>query len=141
MKAVQRFEAKDGRLFPSADACLRWEGIIDECATAIKPLGTRRAGSNGFIQHKPRVILATKTRLLQLAAIHCGPDPVFTMDPACVHPFSIAGRLIDESGIDPLQRAWNRICCIDEHGREWERPYFALNPGTGKNVCLNPGEV
>jgi hypothetical protein len=27
--------------------------------------------------------------------------------------------------------------CIDESGKEWGQPYFAVNPDKGENICLN----
>jgi hypothetical protein len=36
-------------------------------------------------------------------------------------------RMLD-GGHAPLDRAYNRLCCIDEQNREWNQPYFAMNP-------------
>lgn len=50
---------------------------------------------------------------------------VFQHPAADIHPFSVAGRVLDSG---PLSRAWWRFMCIDEQWREWEQPYFARNP-------------
>lgn len=48
----------------------------------------------------------------------------------------IAGRYFND-GNDHLYRLWNRVMATDDAFREWGQPYFALNPGKGKNKQLN----
>jgi hypothetical protein len=45
------------------------------------------------------------------------------------------GRMLD-GGHDPLGRAYSRLCSIDDQNREWNQPYFALNPSEGVPVCV-----
>lgn len=139
MKIMIRYETKDGKSFTSEHVAKKWEAMIDECAAAIAPLGNLEPGrgGEGYIQDDPAVVLKVKSRLMRIAA-EMDSHPVFKMDPAAVHPMSIAGRILSEYGDHPLALAWNRLCRIDDQAREWEQPYFALNPGTGKNVRLNP---
>lgn len=37
---------------------------------------------------------------------------------------------------DPLRIAYLRLCAIDADNREWEQPYYAINPGEGEMVCV-----
>ncbi len=45
-----------------------------------------------------------------------------------VHPSNIASRFIDDSDCTPLKSAWWRLQCIDDKYREFNQPFYALNP-------------
>jgi len=53
----------------------------------------------------------------------------------------IIGRYLDDCGNNEISKTWTRFMCIDDHYREWEQPYFAINYGKFWNVqpcyCLN----
>ena len=42
------------------------------------------------------------------------------------HP-SWFGRMLD-GGHRPLERAYGRLCCIDDLSREWNQPYYVAHP-------------
>lgn len=50
------------------------------------------------------------------------------------HP-SWFGRMLD-GGHEPLAKGYTRLCCIDSQLREWNQPYYAMNPGTGELTCV-----
>ena len=39
----------------------------------------------------------------------------------------IIGRYLDDCGNNEISKTWTRFMCIDDHYREWEQPYFAIN--------------
>lgn len=140
MKITSRFETKDGKLFADEGEAIKWERLIDDCASAVKPLGTLRPDSNGanYVQHDAATVLAVKTALLEIAKPYFLNTPHFQGDPAKIHPMGVVGRYIDDSDLRPLNSVWWMISVIDDEGREWGQPFYALNPGGGKLVCLNP---
>lgn len=50
--------------------------------------------------------------------------------------FGWIGRYFDDGGHNCLYEAWSRLRCIDEKGREWGQPYYALNPEKGEQKSL-----
>jgi hypothetical protein len=139
MRLINRYEAKDGRLFTDQSSCIKWELLIDDCSDTMKLFGSEPPpNGQGYVQHDPATVLEVKTRLLKIAYPYFKWHDVFRADPATVHPMGIAGRIISDSDISPIRHAWNRLCCIDDQSREWDQPYFALHPMEGKQVRLNP---
>ena len=49
---------------------------------------------------------------------------------------SIIGRYLDDAGTNAVYSAWYRFMSMDDLYREWGQPYYALNPGTGKQNQL-----
>ncbi len=137
MKPVTRLQANDGTEWATEREATIRDALLDEIKQAtsllLTPVGNRR----GYVQQDPARVLAFKVRLIEIGHKHgiLGTDVL--AEASRVHPHSIVGRYIDDSGCRPIGDAWTRLMCIDEQGREWEQPYYALNPGKGPDVCLN----
>jgi hypothetical protein len=131
MKAVTVYEAADGSRWNTPDACMRRDQDILEVAKAMLPLGQERSlESHEYIQRSGAVCLQVKRDLIEIAKKSYPPKdyPVFQNDPDAIHPWSNAGRVISDTD-GPLSTAWRRLMLINwENFREYQQPYFALNP-------------
>lgn len=138
MKTILRYQANDGAIFDSAEACTRYEDLCAE-VTAIMaqlislPLSERCHFGNGggYIQQDPETFKKVRRSLLKLAQREC-PHKWIDQSIAddSIDP-SWAGRIISDCSA-PISRGWYRISCTDKRFREWGQPYFALNPSKGK---------
>lgn len=132
MKALMIYESSDGCRFNTADDCLKYEQIAAAVADAMTPLGKRESLGNGkWIQHERDNCLQAKRGLVAICRmVFKGRDfPVFNNDPDEIHPCSAAGRIINDCGPNCLDRAWNRLMCINwDNFREYDQPFFALHP-------------
>ena len=147
MKVITKFKAVDGTEFNSENECLEYENLIkkvDNIMKALPPLpkddGCRFSNGEGFVQHNKTNLRKVQINLLELMKKHIDHKWIQqTIDDENVHP-SYVGRLIDDYGIRPLNKAWYRFMCIDKLGREWGQPYFASNPEkASKMVCVGGG--
>lgn len=131
MKAVTRFMTDDGTVFDDEDACREYERDAADCDLAMMLLGRDRSlSSTQYVQHSRDVCLEAKRALLAVARRRLSPDthPVLRCDDDAIHPMSFVARLIDDSGVRCLQRAWWRLCRINwDSYREYEQPYFATH--------------
>jgi hypothetical protein len=66
------------------------------------------------------------TPSLACATAQYPSEAIFAHDAMEIHPFSYAGRFLDDAG-GPLRRVWSRFMCHHD-GWMYEQPYFALNP-------------
>lgn len=141
MKIKSIFEASDGRRFDDANSCEEHQRMIDAVRKATRPLGKiHKHIYDGWVQHDPEVVNRVKHDLLMLA------KPLFKSFPKIlqqiekdtdkIHPMSIVGRILDDSGSE-INPAWRRLCCIDSKGREFDQPYFALNGPDRRHKRLN----
>jgi hypothetical protein len=69
---------------------------------------------------------AAKTAVVELCRALYPREAVFQHDPMEIHPFSYAGRLLNEAG-GPLDRVWRMFMCYRD-GWLYEQPYYASNP-------------
>lgn len=74
----------------------------------------------------PDAFRAAKMAVVGLCRRECPTWDIFNNNPMEIHPFSFAGRLLDEVG-GPLRRVWHLFMCHRD-GWMYEQPYFALNP-------------
>lgn len=129
MKIVTMYEAVDGTQFRTAAEAERRDALISEIALALAPLGVRRPSAYEFIRHDAKVLRGVKGALLAIARRELPGFPDVWRHPDDeIAPLGIAGRIINDAGPAPLDRAWYRLCCIDDEGREWEQPYFVAHP-------------
>lgn len=143
MKAITKFKAVDGKEFNSENECLDYENLIKKVNNIMKALpplpkdeGCRFSNGEGFVQHDKTILRKVQINLLEEMKKHIDHKWIQeTIDNENVHP-SYVGRLIDDYGISPLNKAWYRFMCIDKLGREWGQPYFATNPDKAKQVCV-----
>lgn len=135
MEKITKFKAIDGSEFYEESKCRDYETLIaevEQIMSAFPPLpqndGCKFANGGGYIQHSKENFDSVKAALLDVAGRFCSHRWIeqTKADPS-VH-LSWAARLIGETGLRPLENAWNRLMCIDTLYREWGQPYFASNP-------------
>jgi hypothetical protein len=126
MKAVTVFVASDGSRWDSeAEAVAR--DVLDAAVRDVEQrLPTPPSDSGERIAVDPEVFRAAKTAVVELCRAEYPNEAVFQHDPMDIHPFSFAGRLLDDVG-GPLRRIWWRFMCYRD-GWMYQQPYFALNP-------------
>lgn len=143
MKTVNRYIADDGSEFTTEGACRKYEGLCGEVNAVMARLPVRPSevdyqNGGGYLQHDPETWQAVKLDLLHIIKRVMPHEWVdHAIAKATTHP-SWVGRLIDDGGEKVLRQAWFRIYCTDSEFREWGQPYYAANPGEGKQVVLNP---
>lgn len=143
MQSITKFKAIDGKEFNNENECLNYENLIkrvNEIMNVLPQLPNEEncnfLNGDGFIQHDKKILQKVRIELLEEIKQHIKHKWVQqTIDDENAHP-SYVGRLIDEYQINPLSKAWHRFMCIDKLGREWGQPYFASNPGKGKQICV-----
>ena len=141
MEQITKFKAIDGTEFYSENECLDYENLIARVNAImgklpVRPNDTDFINGEGFIQHEKSDLITTRIAILEICKEYINHKWVQqTMDNETVHP-SWVGRLLGDYGIKPLEKAWDRFYCIDNHFREWGQPYFAANPDEGQQVRL-----
>lgn len=94
----------------------------------------------GYVQHKIETILDIKRKLIKVGEStlkwwYDDQKATYNTDFMQVHP-SWFLRLLDGSDIS-LEKAWSRLACIDNQGREWGQQYYANNPDKAPNkTCV-----
>lgn len=130
MKVVKltKYEAEDGALFDSEIECTKHERLVKELKAIMKPLGKkpkdpgcRFANGDGYIQHDLEDVEKAKQDLLNL----------FNRGQKEKMGFSYLGRYLNDN-MSPAYDEWLRLYSVDVHGREWGQPFYAQNPGKGK---------
>lgn len=128
MKTVIRYQAVDGSVFDSQEQAASRDTLVAECILAEAIIGPRpKLHSEEFVQHDPATAQRFAKALVALARKHTawwdGWAKVGEDD--FVHPGSIVGRILDDSGLTPLNRVWYRYHSMDHLWREWDQPFFA----------------
>jgi hypothetical protein len=147
MKKITKYRANDGSEWDTYKDALVREHMIDFVDSAMAKLKTTPGDSNweGYVQHDKNTIFQCKKELFEIAnqegvlkwwidsQINEHGKTVNELIEAC-HP-SWFGRMLD-GGHAPLSVAYRRLMCIDDLYREWNQPYYAINPGSGKEECV-----
>jgi len=147
MQVVTRYKANDGSEWQSEDDCKSRDSMIAEVALAMSTLKATPTDCNwkGYVQQDANTVKRCKETLFAIAnregvlkwwidrqkQEHGKTDA----DLICNTHASWFGRMLD-GGHDPLGRAYSRLCAIDADSREWNQPYYAMNPGEGEMVCV-----
>jgi hypothetical protein len=138
--AVTRFKTADGTEFANESDAIEHEALSLRCERALEStIGKRRKiDCKHYVQHDIKIALQAKRLMLEIICEkHGDAYPVLKTDADQVHPRSFVGRLADDIG-GPIGKAWGRLCCIDfDNGREYEQPFFALNPDKAPTVEMN----
>lgn len=146
MRSITQYQTYDGRVFSSEASALLHEQIIDDIREVMTPLDLPDdikkplSDGRGWYQHDLGTVIACRDGILNLCEKHgVGTwHDSFKKRGAEIHPLSIIGRILDDSG-HPLGEAWNRFSRIDPQGREHQQCYFAYTAGPEKeHICLNP---
>ncbi len=138
MKSITKYEANDGSQWNTADKAIERDSlliVLDEASRLLKPHPSD-CNFEGYIQQNRESVLDYKRILMRIAKKYAygtigkeGEERcIWDMDPKEVHPLSIAGRFIDDSNCQPLNSAWRRLCCMDDKFREFNQPFYVINP-------------
>jgi len=146
-ETVKEYVARDGARFKTAAECKAHEDQMDLIEPIMARLPLTRPEGNKYVQHDRETLLAVKRDLFAVVVRYFGQSyPEWrTKDPDAVHPCSIVGRVLSDN-YGPLADAWRVLANYNfDLGREYEQPYFALNPeGTVPDLVLQtkvPGSL
>jgi hypothetical protein len=147
MQTVTRYKAKDGSEWALESDCLARDNMVDSVANAMSNLKNtpKDCSWKGYVQQSSSSISRCKEMLFRIAnkegVLKWWIDSQINGHGKTewelinnIHP-SWFGRMLD-GGCGPLSDAYHRLCCIDTNCREWNQPYYAMNPGGGEMVCV-----
>lgn len=138
MKEVTRYISDDRGEFSTKEQALLCDSIQHEVEALMAEVPiTKELNWDGYYQRTPEQIQKIREGLLKIAARVSDHRWVRESLEPKTHA-SYAARIIGELPYRTLDMAWNRVCCIDSKGREWNQPFLAEHPDQGKDVCLNP---
>lgn len=126
MKATTVFIATDGSQWESENAAIARDNLDAGVAAIEATLPEPPSDSDKRIAVDPEKLKAAKIAVVELCRAMYPTQPIFQHDPMEIHPFSYAGRFLDDVG-GPLRRVWYRFMC-ERDGWMYQQPYFALNP-------------
>lgn len=130
VQEIHKFKSTDGSEWPDYDSAAQRDTLCLEVDFAMNLLPKVDVDGPRFFQHDKANALEAKRRLFKLACREhlSGYPKLLAADPDQVHPYSSVGRILDDCG-GPIADAWARLMRINfENGREYEQPYFAMNP-------------
>lgn len=132
--AVTKFIATDGTQWNNEADALRRDALDAEVRAIEATLPEPPKDSDVRLPVDPDVFKAAKTAVVELCRREFPREAIFQHDPMEIHPFSFAGRFLDDNN-GPLRRIWSRFMC-HSNGWMYEQPYFANNPGkfTGRDA-------
>jgi hypothetical protein len=140
--AITKYRANDGTEFNSAERADQHDGIIvavDRAMSHLTPRPKALEENKGYVQHTRLAVLRASTELFALARHRLGEEWVARQkslghdeEEIAMHVKGIYGRIAD--GCAPLDRAYTRLLCIDEQNREWQQPYYAINPSAERRM-------
>lgn len=128
MKERTVFVTDDGREFQSRSQAEKHQKLLERLQQIETLPPRRRDIAHGkWIQHPVEQYRKWRMALVKMTKEYF-PDTYPDADPMEIHPHSYMGRVVDDSGPDPLRKQWQRLACTTDDGREFDQPYFALNP-------------
>jgi len=143
MKTIIKYIANDGKEFKVESECLEYDKLIEWCNNLMSVLpelpkndGCRFANGQGYIQHNKEIFDKFKTDVLLKAQDYIDHKWISETLHGDAHP-SFAGKLIYESGLDPLYSAWCRVQNTDKNYREYGQMYYAVNPNQSTGGQIN----
>lgn len=145
MKELLKYVADDNTEFTEKDKCIVYETLCDRVKLLMSDLPEHPntcdfSNGSGYIQHNKDVVIAVRTKLLDIISEYIDHKWVQESKELNIHP-SYVGRLVGDYDIRPLSSAWSRINCINWTSfREYGQPYYTDHSDQVKDVCLNKGE-
>lgn len=145
MEIITKYKAIDGSEFSSKENCIEYEKLIAEVNHIMSALpalpkndGCAFANGAGFIQHSKEAASRARMEILELALRHCPHGWIEdSIENESIHP-SYAARIIEDSGLRPLQDAWHRFQCMTLDFREFGQPFFRDNPEQAEQFDIYP---
>lgn len=141
IKPITVYQTSDGARFDTPELAAQREKILAEIVAATAPLGIKPVEvvqGKGWIHHNLANVRETKRNLLRLAEPLLKSYEWYREDKFDeIHPMSAVGRIITD-GNSPIYSGWHRLMCTDSEGREYDQPYFAMQP---HSVALRGGKV
>lgn len=146
MKEITKYEAPDGSQWATVEDCSAREKMVAEVDAAMANLKPKPKDPNwdGYVQQSRQAVgdclkalyrIANKKGVLKWWIDSQKKDHGKTdFDFLDCHP-SWFERMLDGDH-EPLSRAYGRMSAINEEYKEWNQPYFAMNAGTGEDVCV-----
>jgi hypothetical protein len=151
MHTKTKFVANDGSEYDDAAHALKRDEMIVAVEKALSNLSPipddiNFLNGHGYIQQEQDGIGQCKWDLYQIANQegvlkwwiddqknkHGKTDDDLVLN---CHP-SYFCRMLDGDH-EPLDRAYNRLCCIDKKLREWGQMYYVSHPEAADQICLN----
>jgi len=134
----QVFQTEDGSVHQTAEAASKRERLLESVSNARKllPLGDNEySNGSGYYQLTQQEVGTFKTQLRELIKIN-HPDLIKIYDKC---PEGIIGRYLCDSD-SPIYSLYCTLICIDSSNKMWGQPYFACNPGSGKQINLRKND-
>ena len=138
MENITKYRAKDKTEFTSEVECIEYERLldmVDRIMSRLQPKpkddGCSFPNGNGFIQHEKSTVVRVWNALLDEFSSRINHEWISHSKDMKYHS-SYVGRLVDDYGISPYNKAWYRMQCIDKQFREFGQPYYVENPQDAK---------
>jgi hypothetical protein len=136
IEQVTEYVACDGERFRDRAMCEKHEAMVLRINPIMDRLPKTHLEVGTYLQHDREVLRQVKRNLFAIAMEEFGDRyPKWkAFDADTVHPLSIVGRVLDDSG-GPMNSAWARLACFDfDSGREYDQPYYVTHPGEAKEA-------
>lgn len=138
---VIRYRSEDGSEWKSEVEAIKQDTLLLKIQIAMFPLGDVPIDvkdGKGWLQHDLSVVNKAKQGILDLCKEEGFSEdwPQFNEPADKVHPLSIVGRILDDSG-GLLSDAWRRFGRIDVDGREHQQCYYAYtSEPEPEHICI-----
>lgn len=126
------FIADDGTEFGDLNSCLKYEAESMAVNAIFKGIPEWPSKHGSFITVSRTLLLTARRALWALVLEKYGEQcPKWKeWDADEVHPRSIVGRMLDDCGRGPIEKAWSKMSAWDfEKGRIYDQPYFVEHCG------------
>jgi hypothetical protein len=130
-ETIQKYIANDGAEFYNEGKCLKYEAELRLVLAITDRLSSVNINHGEWYQHDRNTLREVKRSLFEIVVSKHGESfPEWKKwDAEDVHPCSVVGRVLDDSGRSPVAKAWCRLQRINfDNGREYDQPYYANNP-------------
>jgi hypothetical protein len=124
--AKTKYVASDGSEWDDENRAIARDNLDNAVRAVEATLPEPPTDSGVRLAVDPDVFKRAKTEVVELCRIMFPNEAIFQHDPMDIHPFSYAGRFLDDVG-GPLRRVWYRFMCYRD-GWMYQQPFYALNP-------------
>ena len=137
-----RYRTSDGSVFDELFIAETYEERWCAVGLALALLGPRPTINGGeYVQHDAETVWIVREKFLRTViamnvATKAANDlltVVVDREPL-VWVLIAFGRHMDN---DILDKAWFRLCCIDNDGREWQQPYYTTVDAAGERATAS----